>query len=198
MLEGFKDISRASSKTTRSVVFSKNFLIHAHCFLHLFVPCFVPNNFAKNQKTAKNIVKTIKPTVYPHMRQKIKPSKPCNCNGSEVFLFGASGRTRTDDLRITNALLYQLSYGSRWKYYQYVTTPIRFCQSLLIPKRCAVGIILCSASPRRTTPSLRDTPPQRGIIPNSSFLTPNCVDRVWDSCYYVACCDGILSIFGGA
>ena len=26
---------------------------------------------------------------------------------------GAPGRTRTDDLRITNALLYQLSYGSR-------------------------------------------------------------------------------------
>ena len=29
--------------------------------------------------------------------------------------FGASGRTRTDDLRITNALLYQLSHGSKWK-----------------------------------------------------------------------------------
>ena len=28
--------------------------------------------------------------------------------------YGASGRTRTDDLRITNALLYQLSYGSMY------------------------------------------------------------------------------------
>ena len=28
------------------------------------------------------------------------------------FSFGAPGRTRTDDLRITNALLYRLSYGS--------------------------------------------------------------------------------------
>ena len=37
-------------------------------------------------------------------------------NGREIFsfpaVFGADSRTRTDDLRITNALLYQLSHIS--------------------------------------------------------------------------------------
>ena len=36
---------------------------------------------------------------------------------SEDCLFGAGNVTRTRDLRITNALLYQLSYSSECKYH---------------------------------------------------------------------------------
>ena len=40
----------------------------------------------------------------------------------QVF-FGATGRTRTDGLRITNALLYQLSHSS--KYYSLLNGAVR-------------------------------------------------------------------------
>ena len=38
-------------------------------------------------------------------------TEPCSYCNYRVF-HGASGQTRTDDLRITNALLYRLSYRS--------------------------------------------------------------------------------------
>ena len=37
-------------------------------------------------------------------------TKPNKINGYTMILSGANSRDRTDDLRITNALLYQLSY----------------------------------------------------------------------------------------
>lgn len=37
---------------------------------------------------------------------------------------GADTPTRTEDLRITNALLYQLSYAGTWKGRQYMQNPL--------------------------------------------------------------------------
>jgi hypothetical protein len=33
--------------------------------------------------------------------------------GQALYIYGAGDRNRTDDLRITNALLYQLSYAGK-------------------------------------------------------------------------------------
>ena len=43
-------------------------------------------------------------------RKEDTSTKPNKINGLKGFLSGANSRDRTDDLRITNALLYQLSY----------------------------------------------------------------------------------------
>ena len=45
------------------------------------------------------------------------------------FLFGATGRTRTGDLLITNQLLYQLSHSSAYRY-NILNNIMRLCQAL--------------------------------------------------------------------
>jgi hypothetical protein len=49
------------------------------------------------------------------MDRAVHTGKMTSCIIDEaVFLSGANSRDRTDDLRITNALLYQLSYVGVW------------------------------------------------------------------------------------
>ena len=45
------------------------------------------------------------------------------------FYFGATGRTRTGDLLITNQLLYQLSHSSAYRY-NILNNIMRLCQAL--------------------------------------------------------------------
>ena len=47
----------------------------------------------------------------------------------DSLIFGATGRTRTGDLLITNQLLYQLSHSSAYRY-NILNNIMRLCQAL--------------------------------------------------------------------
>ena len=82
----------------------------------LLTPFRIPNSFLKQKAITADAVMTFSGGElgirtlgeFPHTAFRVLHLRPLG----QLSVYGATSRTRTDDLRITNALLYQLSHSS--------------------------------------------------------------------------------------